>query len=107
MDSLNQVIEINELFALYHPLLTPKQRVMIKYYYEDDYSLKEIAELESISRNAVHDQLKRTVKKLYDFEAKLKLNKKAKQRRKIVDKIKISTDKSDVSAWIKELEEVE
>jgi RNA polymerase sigma factor (sigma-70 family) len=53
----------NQLFDYYGCLLTVKQQEYFTSYYFDDLSLSEIASIYNISRNAVHDQLK----KIYDL----------------------------------------
>ena len=57
----------------YGEFLTEKQKRMITLYYNDDYSLAEIAEELGISRQGVLDGLKRAQKKLHDMEEKLHL----------------------------------
>jgi len=64
---------INSLFEFYEPLLTNKQKEYIQLYYADDYSLGEIAEEFSVSRQAVYDNIKRTEKILEGYETKLHL----------------------------------
>jgi uncharacterized protein len=61
------------LYDFYGPLLTDKQRDCLDLYYEQDLSLGEIAEESLISRQAVHDLLKRTENILLEYETKLKL----------------------------------
>lgn len=106
MNTIAEVIEINELYMHYHPLLTDKQRLIMTYYFQDDYSLGEIAELEKISRNAVHDQIKRTVQKLYDFEDKLELLASSKKRKKLLDKLTETDDIETKNKLINELKKV-
>ncbi|MCD6482316.1 MAG: hypothetical protein J7K80_01080, partial [Candidatus Izimaplasma sp.] len=60
-----------------------------------------------VSRNAVHDQLKRTVKKLYNYESKLELRTKSKKRNVIIEKLKKEKDLKKVLDLVKELEKVE
>ncbi|WP_412990394.1 putative DNA-binding protein [Pediococcus siamensis] len=62
---------INFLFEFYGSLLTKKQRNYMQLYYADDYSLGEIAENYAVSRQAVYDNIKRTVQILEDYEDKL------------------------------------
>ena len=84
---MNNLIEkktyYNILFSYYGELLTDKQKEVFVAYYEEDYSLSEIAESLSISRNAVHDALKTCIKNLEHFEEVLKLNEKNIQRNNI------------------------
>ncbi len=107
MDTLQKSIELNNLYDLYQDLLTDKQKDYFESYYFDDYSITEISENKEVSRNAVHDQLKRTTKKLNDLESKLGLYKKYKQRQIIIDKIKESTNDSNIINLMDELEKVE
>lgn len=57
----------------YGSLLTDKQQYVLELYYEHDLSLSEIAEEMGISRQAVHDLIKRAEGLLNDYEGKLKL----------------------------------
>ena len=65
--------QINELYDFYHELLTKKQATYLDLYYAEDYSLGEIAEQFSVSRQAVYDNIKRTEKTLVKYEEKLQL----------------------------------
>ncbi len=57
----------------YGPLLTQKQQEAMSLHYENDWSLAEIAEHMQISRQAVHDILRRAEIALYDYENRLGL----------------------------------
>ena len=107
MDTLEQHIEINALLDLYEPLLTQKQAQTSNYYYKDNYSLQEIAEIEGVSRNAVHDLLKKTVAKLYDYENKLHLKKKNDKRRELIESIQAKVDEKPVLELLDALWKVE
>ena len=71
--------EIIELYDIYGSLLTDKQRTYFEDYYYMDLSLAEIAENYNISRNAIHDQLKRVNEALINFESNLHLKSKIKK----------------------------
>ena len=73
MDEIEKNILVNELFDIYGELLSKTQQKMIKLYYNMDLSLTEIAEQENVSRNAVHDALKKGIESLSFFEDKLHL----------------------------------
>ncbi len=107
MNALDKSIEIIELYDVYQDLLTDKQREYMEAYYYNNYSISEISENKSVSRNAVHDQLKRTVQKLYDYEQKLELRIKSKNRAKIINKIKEEKNIKSILDLVEELEKVE
>lgn len=107
MNILDKAIEVMELYDIYQDLLTNKQREYMESYYYDNYSLTEISENKNVSRNAVHDQLKRTVKKLYNYESKLELRIRGKNRHIIIEKIKNEKDLIKILDLVEELEKVE
>ena len=76
--TIEQREELIELYDVYYSLLTEKQKEYFEEYYFDDLSISEIAANHDISRNAVHDQLKRVIANLEDYEQKLQLIKKFK-----------------------------
>ena len=61
----------NELLTLYGDVLTENQYNNMVAYYSDDYSLSEIAENNSVSRNAVSLSLKQAENELTRLEEKL------------------------------------
>ena len=72
-EQLKKMLNLNNLLDFYGELLTPKQRMMLTLFYQDDLSLGEIALEEGISRQAVHDIIRRSQALLKEYEAKLKL----------------------------------
>lgn len=71
MISLDKREELISLFDTYSSLLTEKQKMYFEEYYFDDFSLAEIALNHNISRNAVFDQIKKTISILEKYEANL------------------------------------
>ena len=65
--------QITRLFGFYGGLLTLKQQDYLRYYFEDDYSIVEIAEAEHVSRQAVSDNIKRGIDQLVKYEQVLHL----------------------------------
>ncbi|NLW15540.1 MAG: signal recognition particle [Erysipelothrix sp.] len=69
--SLDTIVYLNNLFDAYESLLTKRQQEVFRYYYHDDLSHQEIADILEISRAGVYDALKRTRDVLYETEEKL------------------------------------
>lgn len=82
-----KILELTLLYDFYGELLTDKQKKICELYYLDDLSLGEISEQQGISRQGVHDTLKRSEKQLYHYEEKLKLVNRFLQSKKNVENI--------------------
>ncbi|MDE5769889.1 MAG: DNA-binding protein [Oscillospiraceae bacterium] len=59
------------LLDCYGELLTDRQRQIAELYYNEDFSLSEIAEMQKITRQAVRDSLRHTEQSLIRTEQKL------------------------------------
>jgi predicted DNA-binding protein YlxM (UPF0122 family) len=68
-----EVVDACLLLDFYGLLLTDRTRSILELHYSEDMSLAEIAEQESISRQAVHDTIRRGLKSLLEYEDKLQL----------------------------------
>ena len=64
---------LTKLFDRYAPLLTEKQQTAFSLYYNEDFSLAEIAEHTLTSRQAVRSLLQKTTSELLRFEEALHL----------------------------------
>ncbi len=106
MDALEKQLWINDLLYFYEPLLTSKQQKIMQYYFSENYTLKEIAQIENISRNAVHDHIQNAVQKLTQYEKKMQLKSKQDKKDAIINQIKNTSDIDRIKALIKELEKV-
>lgn len=82
-----KIIEISMLYDFYGQLLTGKQREIVAFYHEDNFSLAEIAKEVGISRQGVHDALKKSEKALQDYEDKLGLIQKFSQTEMAISEI--------------------
>ena len=98
-NSLKEQYELTLLYDYYSGLLKESQREILADYYFNDMSLSEIADERGISRQGVHDTVKRCSKSLMEFEEILGLAKKQKLIKKNIkyinndiDSIKISDD---------------
>jgi predicted DNA-binding protein YlxM (UPF0122 family) len=94
MEALDKKEQLNQLFDLYHSLLTDKQTLYFELYYKEDYSLQEISELYQLSRNAVFDHLKKVEDHLYFYEEKLHLFELQQERLRLIDQ---ALNESDLS----------
>ena len=76
IDFLDEKYNQGLLFDFYGELLNENNKSIYADYVLNDLSLSEIASLRGISRQGIHDTIKRTTKKLYEYEGKLHLMKK-------------------------------
>jgi predicted DNA-binding protein YlxM (UPF0122 family) len=70
---MEHFVRIYQLYDFYGDFLTAKQRQAVEWYFGHDLSLAEIADEMDISRQAVHDLLRRSEQVLEAYEAKLGL----------------------------------
>ncbi len=70
---MEKIVELNLLYDFYGELLTNRQKEILESFIIDDLSLSEIGELHSVSRQGVHDMIKRSTATLKGYEEKLKL----------------------------------
>jgi len=68
---MDEVIYLNNLYDCYKDLLTDKQREYFIDYYQNNLTLSEMALNYSISRNAIHRQIKKIADLLRFYESKL------------------------------------
>ena len=101
---LEKTTRMNFLFDFYQSLLTPKQKKYMSLYYIDDLSLGEIAEQYSVSRQAVYDNIKRTEAVLEQYEEKLQLFAKFRERKKLIRHIKDLLQRENLAESKKEIE---
>ena len=85
---MEKIVEQGLLYDFYGELLTEHQRNVYEGVVFNDMSLSEIAEEQGISRQGVHDLVKRCNKILSGYEEKLKLVQKFNQTKQMVGEIK-------------------
>ena len=96
-------IKSGYLYDFYGELLTEHQRSVYEMSINDDLSLSEIADTLSVSRQAVHDILKRCDKLLQDYESRLHLVEKFMNIREDVVRINDLTSGNADSATLAEI----
>lgn len=85
---MDKIIEQALLFDFYGELLTEHQRNVYQQFVFQDLSLSEIAEDTGVSRQGVHDLIKRCNKQLAEYEAKLHLVEKFSETKEKVSELK-------------------
>ena len=95
-------LEINYLLDFYGEVLSERKRTVLEMYYNDDYSLAEIASDIGISRQGVRDIIKKSEDELIYLEEKLGLFKKFRSIQKSADELLSSLETSDIPSDIKD-----
>lgn len=102
---MERTVEVSLLLDFYGKLLTDKQEEVLRQYFDEDSSLSEIALNAGVSRQAVHDIINRSEKKLRELEDTLQL---MQQFRFVIDEmqsiklqiVNLDTDNQDEKAAI-------
>ena len=84
---MEELVHYTLLYDIYGSLLTDKQKEYFEDYYFKNLSLSELASKYNISRNAIHKQIKETIKRLENYEANLRLAKKNEMLETIIETI--------------------
>lgn len=94
-----ETVALNRLYDYYGVLLTKRQQEVFKYYYHEDYSYQEIADLLDISRAGVYDNLKRAKSSLENYEAKLKFSERLQVMFEALEKLEIKEIEEILNAF--------
>lgn len=87
------------LFDIYQSLLKDNNKDIFKLYYEENWTLQEIADNMKVSKSYIGRIIKNTLVKLDEFESKLHIYEKQKKLEEILD----MTHEENVRRKIKEL----
>lgn len=93
---MEKFVEQSLLYDFYGELLTEHQKEIYEEYVLNNLSLSEIAEERNISRQGVHDLIKRCNKILEDYEAKLHLVEKFNEIKNLVNEISLRTEEKEI-----------
>ncbi len=107
LEILSDKIRYHHLYDIYKGLLTEKQKTYFEYYYLDDYSLSEIADMLEVSRNAVHDQVKKVLEHLDHYESTLLVYEKHQKRELLIKELESHFSDAESKEIIKNLEKLE
>ena len=104
---MEKKVEQTYLYDFYGELLNQHQRSVYEAFVFNDLSLSEIAEEQGISRQGVHDMIKRCTKALEGYEEKLHLIAKFLDAKAKVGQIHQLTHQCNESNQMKILREIE
>lgn len=93
--SMDKILEQTLLYDFYGELLTEHQKQVYEDVVLNDYSLSEVAEEQGISRQGVHDLIKRCNKILQDYESKLHLVEKFVTVKEQIERMEVSLLKTE------------
>ena len=104
---IEQVIKISQLYDFYSELLSEKQKQYLNDYYFNDFSLTEISENYNISKQAVSNNIKRTITELEQYEEKLNLIKLNNERLFLLNELRKSTSDEGILSYVDQLIKLE
>ena len=100
---MDDIARKNLLYDFYGELLTQHQKLIYEDAVYNDCSLSELAEEYSISRQGVHDLLRRCDRILEDYEDKLRLVERFNVLRQLAMKIEETSDDENVKELAREM----
>ena len=104
---MEKIVQQGILYDFYGELLTEHQRNVYESVVYENLSLGEIAGEMNISRQAVHDMIKRTDRILEDYEARLGLVKRFEEIRKRIERLEaLSQVDSEVYRLCEEIKDL-
>lgn len=98
---MEKIVEQGLLYDFYGSLLTDRQRSIYEKVVYDNLSLGEISEAEGISRQAVHDLVRRSTDTMREYERKLGMISRFQKLRTDVDKLIECTQRDDDDAQLR------
>ena len=93
---MEEFVYYNNLFDVYGALLTEKEQVTFKDYYQEDLSLSEIANENNVSRAAVQKTIKTVLDKLKYYEDVLHVYSKNVKLRELINESNIGIIKNEI-----------
>ena len=93
---MEEFVYYNNLFDVYGSLLTEKEQITFKDYYQEDLSLSEIANENNVSRAAVQKTIKTVLDKLKYYEDMLHIYDKNVKLRDLLNENDINVIKNNI-----------
>lgn len=96
---MEDFVYYGELFNIYGSLLNESNRKYYKLYYEENFTLQEIADLEKVSKSYIGNIINKTSKKLEEYERELHIY----ESKRKLEEILFLEDINKIKNSIKEL----
>lgn len=96
---MEEFVYYGELFNIYGSLLNESNKKYYKFYYEENFTLQEIADLEKVSKSYVGNIINKTSKKLEEYESKLHIY----ESRKNLNEALLIDDINEIKNIIKDI----
>lgn len=106
---MDKLVEQALLFDFYGELLTENQKQVYEEFVLNDYSLSEIAEERGISRQGVHDLVRRCSKQLNSYEERLHLVEKflyIKEHVNYIQQLTSQYEQMDMKTLLSQIEQI-
>ena len=100
---MEKFIEVMLLLDIYGNLLTDKRKQTLNLYYNEDYSLQEIADFLGITKQGVRDALVQGEKSLYHYEKNLKILAKNLEQDQILRAVLKNVNNKDIEKTLRRL----
>ena len=105
VESFEEIVELSLLFDFYGEMLGDHKKKIFEDYVLNDLSLAEISEEEGISRQGVHDIVKRCTKQLKEYETTLHLVEKFQNMKEKLTKASLLLGTSEKEADVSDITE--
>ncbi len=104
---MDEILKQSLLYDFYGELLTDHRKEIYEQFILEDLSLSEIAQSAGISRQGVHDLIKRCNRTLEEYEEKLHLVERFLAIKEKVHQMNVLLEEADQSSHSKELQEIQ
>ncbi len=96
---MEEFLYYNELFIIYGKLLNESNQRYYKLYYEENFTLQEIADLEHVSKSYIGNIIKKTSEKLKEYESLMHIY----ENRKMLSDVLLTEDINKIKETIKKV----
>lgn len=107
IEKLDEIVQLSILYDFYGELLSDHKKQVFEDYILNDLSLSEIASEKQMSRQGIHDIVKRCSQELRDYEDKLSLAKKFQSVKEKLNAIKDISARLRIEGGLENINKIE